>query len=143
MKNSISIFAILFTLLFSSNNVFAQLRTNLKAEVLALAVERIYLPDNVEVVYRVSNEEIISFEMEVNSNTFKTHVFDALVNNGRYDLNVKKRKNGLEISLPNIHKIVTINNKRYQDTVQLVVYLPSGIKVAQHTPFQNGLLAVR
>ena len=89
---------------------------------------------NVAIEYQVTNDLVISFEIDITTNTHKHKAFDYVVEEGRYDLAIKNTGRELFIKMPNLRKEITINKIQFQDEVTLKVYLPKGMKIAKSTP---------
>lgn len=111
----------------------AQIKTQFTATTYAGVTEYLHLP-NVAIEYHLTNDVLITFEMDVTTNTRKNKAFDFLVEEGRYDLAIEHTDKELYIKMPNLIKEITINKQQFYDEVTLKVYIPRGIKVSQSTP---------
>lgn len=141
MKN---LFGFLFTAVFitMATLVNAQISTNFQAQLYADNTTHLHLP-NVTVEYFLGNTDMITFDIEVKTNTRKNHVFDTLVEQGRYNLEVETTEKEIYIEMPNLRKEITIGQLAFKDKVILKVYIPRGMKVAKQKPRTQNFLAMQ
>ena len=131
--NSLStIFFSLFLTFGWITNLSAQIKMDFSAQFFPQQINKIYLHTNAPIRYITTDSEVITLEINVSTNTRKNNVVDHLVEKGRYDVVAKPVGRIMNLSMPNLDKVIRINQKEFTETITYTIYVPRGTKVGQY-----------
>lgn len=132
MKTLFNTFFICFLILSSMTMLSAQIKMDFSAQFFPQQIDKIHLHTDAPVRYITTNSEIITLEISVTTNTRKHKIIDFLVEEGRYNVKAKPVGQVMNLSMPNLDKVVRINQKEFIETITYTIYIPRGTKVGQH-----------
>jgi len=136
MKSLLNTFLICFLTLAGMTTLSAQIKMGFSAQFLPQQIDKIYLHTDAPVRYITTNSELITLEIKVKTNTRKHNVIDHLVETGRYNITAKPNGAIMNLSMPNLDKLIRINHKDLVETITYTIYIPKGTKVGQYKKIQ-------
>lgn len=83
---------------------------------------------------KVWGNATIRIEITVHLPSGNLSMLDQLASVGRYDLKAESTDESLDISAPNLQKLVRIKGETIREEVSYVVYVPKDLEVKLHGP---------
>ncbi len=76
------------------------------------------------------NKEYVKIEIQIKSDVEKLSVLRCLKSQGRFKVEyTPQRFASILVSMPNLYKTITVNNRKYTEQMTFKVYVPKGILI--------------
>lgn len=113
-------------------NLSAQIKMDFSAQFFPQQIDKVYLHTDASIRYITTDSEFITLEINVSTNTRKYKVVDHLVEKGRYNVTAKSVGRIMNLRMPNLDKVIRINQKEFTEVITYTIYVPKGTKVGQY-----------